>query len=79
MLKNQIIEELSSQASKLVGAGPQRDDIEKAVKAVSQSAFSKLNLVSREEFNAQSAVLQRTRDKLDVLEKQLAELADKVK
>jgi hypothetical protein len=39
-----------------------------------QSALSKLNLVTREEFEAQSAVLQRTRLKLEALEAQCAEI-----
>ncbi|RYZ98571.1 MAG: accessory factor UbiK family protein [Moraxellaceae bacterium] len=39
-----------------------------------QTALSKLNLVTREEFDAQTAVLQRTRMKLEELERQYAEL-----
>ena len=79
MLKDQFIEEFSQQLSKLINAGPKRGDIEKAVRAVSQSTFSKLNLVSREEFDAQSAVLQRSRQQLEALEQQLAELSERVK
>jgi len=39
-----------------------------------QSSLSKLNLVTREEFDAQSAVLQRTRQKLEALELRCAEI-----
>jgi len=39
------------------------------------STFSKLDLVTREEFDAQRAVLLRSREKIDALERQLAELA----
>lgn len=39
-----------------------------------QSALSKLNLVTREEFDAQTAVLQRTRSKLEALELRCAEI-----
>ena len=39
-----------------------------------QSTLSKLNLVTREEFDAQSAVLQRTREKLEALELRCAEI-----
>jgi BMFP domain-containing protein YqiC len=42
-----------------------------------QSALSKLNLVTREEFDAQSAVLQRTRLKLEALEARCAEIEQK--
>ncbi|MEM6938376.1 MAG: accessory factor UbiK family protein, partial [Pseudomonadota bacterium] len=42
-------------------------------RAVAQSWFDRLDLVTREEFDAQQAVLARTRQKLDELEKQLAD------
>lgn len=44
------------------------------LRALLESQITKLNLVSREEFDAQSAVLARTREKVDALEKQIAEL-----
>jgi BMFP domain-containing protein YqiC len=43
-----------------------------------QSALSKLNLVTREEFDAQTAVLQRTRSKLEALEARCAEIDGKL-
>lgn len=49
-------------------------DMEKGVKAVLQTALSKMNLVTREEFDLQTAVLLRTREKLDALEAKVAEL-----
>lgn len=49
-------------------------DIEKNFKTVLQSALSKLDLVTREEFDAQVAVLQRTRKKLEALEKEVKKL-----
>jgi hypothetical protein len=54
-------------------------DMEKNVRAILQSAFSKLNLVTRDEFDAQLAVLQRTRRKLEQLEKSLLSLEQKIK
>ena len=50
-----------------------QQDLESNIKALLQSSLSKMNLVSREEFDVQSALLARTREKLDQLEKQLAE------
>jgi len=44
-----------------------------------QSALSKLNLVTREEFDAQTAVLQRTRQKLEALELRCAEIEQNLK
>jgi BMFP domain-containing protein YqiC len=54
-------------------------DLEKNFRSVLQGGFSKLNLVSREEFDAQTGVLLRTREKLDALEKQVQELEAKLK
>lgn len=50
------------------------EDIERNFKGVLQSAFAKMDLVTREEFDAQSKVLARTRQKLEQLEKRLQEL-----
>lgn len=52
-------------------------DLEKNARALMQSTFAKMDLVTREEFDIQSAVLARTREKLELLEKQLAELESK--
>jgi len=49
-----------------------RDDLEKNFRSVLQSSLSKLDLVTREEFEVQQAVLARTRDKLAALEARLA-------
>lgn len=54
-----------------------QQDMEKNVRAFMQSTFSKMDLVTREEFDVQSAVLARTREKLEALEKQIAELESK--
>lgn len=51
-----------------------KDDMEKNVHALMQSALSKLDLVSREEFEVQKAVLAKTRSRLEDLEKRVAEL-----
>ena len=53
---------------------PQAGDLEKNIHALLQSAFTKLALVSREEFDVQAEVLRKTREKLDAIEKQLSEL-----
>lgn len=49
-------------------------DIEKTFKTILQSGLTKMDLVTREEFDAQSKVLARTREKLDVLERRMNEL-----
>lgn len=45
-------------------------DLAQNFQTILQSAFTKLDLVTREEFDAQTKVLQRTREKLDHLEKE---------
>lgn len=54
-----------------------RADMEKNFHAILASFFEKLNLVSREEFEVQKAVLSKTRAKLEALEKRIAELEEK--
>lgn len=51
-----------------------KGDLEKTFHGVLRSALSGLDLVSRDEFDAQSAVLARTREKLEQLSAQVAEL-----
>jgi BMFP domain-containing protein YqiC len=50
-----------------------KQDLEKSIRALLQSTFQKLDLVTREEFDVQMAVLARTREKLEALEKRLQE------
>jgi len=54
-----------------------QQDLESNIKALLQSSLAKMNLVTREEFDVQEALLQRTREKLDKLEKLLQELEQK--
>ena len=71
-----LLDTLSGHASRLFsGETPlPRNEIESQFKALLQSGFSKLDLVSREEFDSQMAVLARTRARLEALEAKLAEL-----
>ena len=49
-------------------------DIEQKFKEVLQSAFTRMDLVTREEFDVQCKVLTRTREKVDLLQQQIEEL-----
>ena len=51
-----------------------RDDVEQNFRGVLRNGLEKLDLVTREEFEVQEAVLQRTREKLEALEAKVAEL-----
>lgn len=71
-----LLDALSDQASRLFSGdtAQPRAELEGQFKALMQSAFSKLDLVSREEFDSQMVVLARTRARLEALEAQVAEL-----
>lgn len=55
-----------------------RDDFEQHARATVLSVLARLDLVTREEFDAQQAVLLRTREKVEALEKQVAELEQRL-
>ena len=69
-------ESIENLARKLVDSVPEglrsvREDLENNFRSVLRSSLSKLDLVTREEFEVQEAVLLRTREKLEALEAQL--------
>ena len=72
------LDELARRLSNLVPTGLRegREELQQNFKSVLQAGLGKLDLVTREEFDVQRAVLLRTREKLDALEQRLAELAD---
>ena len=70
---------LDNLAQKLADALPSgfvnaQQDAEKTLRAGLESTLSRLNMVSRDEFETQSAVLARSREKIDQLEKQVTNL-----
>lgn len=71
-----FLDALTDQASRLLGgdALPPRQEFESQFRTLLNGAFARLDLVSREEFDTQMAVLARTRAKVDALEARLAEL-----
>lgn len=52
-------------------------EFERNLKSAMQGVFERLDLVTREEFDAQCAVLHRTREKLEKLEQKIAEIESK--
>ena len=73
---NDSLDELTKRISSLIPGDVKhmQDDIENNVRSLLQTTLSKMNLVTREEFDVQSAVLLRTREKLEQLEKQLEQI-----
>jgi len=73
-----FLSELRTKISEVLQQSPAKD-IEKNMKAMLNQGFSKLDLLTREEFDIQSEVLQRTRARLEVLEARVAELESRLK
>ena len=73
-----VIAKLASQITALIPEQASQD-IQKNVQDVLARQLNKLDVVSRDDFEAQQAVLLRTREKLEALEKQVAELEQAIK
>lgn len=76
MLHKVLFDTVGNQAAKLLMSDGTRPtaEVERQLKAMLQSALAKLDVVSREEFDTQQTVLLRTRERLEALEKRVAEL-----
>jgi BMFP domain-containing protein YqiC len=76
--KLSFLSDLQTKISEVLQQSPAKD-IEKNMKAMLNQGFSKLDLLTREEFDIQSEVLQRTRARLEALEARVAELESRLK
>jgi len=76
MPEKRIFDDIARRLGGAIPASAQavQDDLEKNLRAATQAAFTRLDLVTREEFDIQQGVLARTRTKPEELEKQVAEL-----
>ena len=76
MLDNQTINRLSDKINQLLPPGVQqvKSDFDARLKTLLQQQLAQLEFVSREEFDIQARVLQRTRAKLEKLEDKLSQL-----
>jgi BMFP domain-containing protein YqiC len=70
---NNFFTDLQNKINQAIENSPAKD-IEKNVKSMMTQGFSKLDLVTREEFDIQAQVLAKTRSKLETLELRVAEL-----
>jgi hypothetical protein len=80
MIDLKSIDDLARKLSEMVPPDLKnaRDDLQQHFRATLQSGLSKLELVTREEFDVQRAVLLRTREKLDLLERVVAVLESRI-
>jgi BMFP domain-containing protein YqiC len=78
MNKTNFFDDLQAKINQAIENSPARD-LEKNVKAMLTQGFSRLDLVTREEFDVQAQVLAKTRAKLEALEARVAELEAQLK
>lgn len=81
MIDPKILDDLAKRLADALPSGVRdlQRDVEKNFHAALQAGFNKLNLVTREEFEVQTAVLNRTRAKVDALEKQVTDIESLLK
>jgi BMFP domain-containing protein YqiC len=72
------IQDISDGIRKILSDSPV-GDVEDNINALLQGIFTKMELVNREEFDVQTAVLKRTREKLEALEGKLSAIEAKTK
>jgi len=72
-MNEKLLSELSARLASIAAANPAKD-LEKNFRGLLSSAFTRLELVSREEYDVQTQVLARAREKLSALEARVAEL-----
>ena len=78
MAQTSLLEDLTARISEFLATSPAKD-LEKNLKALLSAAFAKLDLATREEFEVQTQVLSRTREKLTELERRVVELEARLK
>lgn len=80
MAVENLVNRLSEQLSQLLPPGVKalREDLEENIKSVLREAFSRMDLVTREEFEVQSTLLSKTRIKLETVEARLKALEAQV-
>jgi BMFP domain-containing protein YqiC len=78
MLNKDKVQEISDKIRELIKNSP-IEDMEENMNALLKSIFTKMDLITREEFDVQTEVLKKTRLKLEMLEKKLDQLETKKK
>ena len=73
MFETKSLDELAARLGAAIANSPAKD-VEKNIKAMLGAGLARLDLVPRAEFDLQAQVLLKTREKLDALERRLAEI-----
>lgn len=76
MINDNLIRNLGEQLGRFVSDARSREDMQQSLNAIVQNVFSRLDLVTREQFDAQLETLERTRAQLEHLEAELARMQE---
>ena len=78
MKTNELLDRFLHQFNNIMvpGAGNLNKELQQKMRVAAQATFDKLDLVTRDEFDAQRAVLDRTRDQLESIKKQLTDIEE---
>jgi hypothetical protein len=78
MLNQKLLDEISKKINDLIAQSPVKD-VEKNLRVLLAGVFTRLDLVTRDEFDVQQEILMRTREKLSALEAKITKLENKTK
>ena len=78
MLNQKLLDEISKKINDLIAQSPVKD-VEKNLRVLLAGVFTRLDLVTRDEFDVQQEILMRTREKLSALEEKITKLENKTK
>jgi BMFP domain-containing protein YqiC len=78
MINDNLIRSLGEQLGRFVSDARSREDMQQSLNAIVQNVFARLDLVTREQFDAQLETLERTRAQLEHLETELARLQEQL-
>lgn len=77
MLKNQILNQISSQIKNILDSSPVQD-VEKNIKAAFSAILDKVEIVTREEFNTHQQVLLHTRERVEELAQEIVKMQERI-
>jgi len=79
MINNELLNDITSRISVLIPMAEEiRKDVEQGIHEVLESTFARLNLVTREEFDAQQKVLTRAEQTISALEEKIIKLEQSI-
>lgn len=78
MINDNLIRSLGEQLGRFISDARSREDMQQSLNTIVQNVFARLDLVTREQFDAQLETLERTRAQLEHLEAELARLQERL-